>query len=62
MTAPGRGPDQPPGMLDRALIGALLRRPAGYLLELIAEAERREQSDLVRLVRQVLAWRAGQRG
>jgi hypothetical protein len=48
-------------MLDRAFVSALLRRPTGYLRELLAEAERRGQSDLARLVRQALAWRAGHR-
>ena len=49
-------------MLEQTVISALLRRPARYLRELLAEAERREHPDLARLARQVLAWRAGQRG
>jgi hypothetical protein len=61
MTSPGRGPDGPPTMLERAAVSTLLRRPTGYLRELLAEAERREQPDLARLARQSLAWRAGQR-
>jgi hypothetical protein len=55
-------PDQPPSMLEQAVISALLRRPVRYLRELLADAERRGQPDLARLARQVLAWRAGQRG
>jgi hypothetical protein len=58
----GRGSDGPPSLLEQAVITALLRRPVRYLRELLAEAERREQPDLTRLARQVLAWRAGQRG
>jgi hypothetical protein len=58
----GRGSDGPPSSLEQAVITALLRRPVRYLRELLAEAERREQPDLARLARQVLAWRAGQRG
>ena len=57
-----RRPDGPPSLLDQAVISALLRRPARYLRELLAEAERRGQPDLARLARQVLAWRAGDRG
>jgi hypothetical protein len=52
----------PPSLLEQAVIGALLRRPARDLRELLAEAERRGQPDLARLTRQVLAWRAGHRG
>jgi hypothetical protein len=48
-------------LLERAVVTALLRRPAGYLRELLAEPERLEQPDLARLARQVLAWPAGQR-
>jgi hypothetical protein len=57
-----RRPDEPPSLLEEAVISALLRRPARYLRELLAEAERRGQPDLARLARQVIAWRAGQRG
>jgi hypothetical protein len=57
-----RRPDEPPSLLEQAVISALLRRPARYLRELLAEAERRGQPDLARLARQVIAWRAGQRG
>ena len=56
-----RGPDGPPTMLDRPVVSVLLRRPARFLRELLAEAERRWQSDLARLTRQALAWRAGHR-
>jgi hypothetical protein len=49
-------------MFERAVISALLRHSVRYLRELLAEAEGRGQPDLVRLARQVLAWRAGQRG
>ena len=62
VSSPGCGPDGPPTTLDRMFVRALLRRPVRYLRELLAEAERREQPDLARLARQVLAWRAGQRG
>jgi hypothetical protein len=61
MSSAGREPDGPPAMLDRAFVSALLRRPTGFLRELLAEAERRGQSDLARLARQALAWRAGHR-
>ena len=58
----GAEPDRPTSRPDRAVVSALLRRPVRYLRELLGEAERREQPDLARLARQVLAWRAGQRG
>jgi hypothetical protein len=58
----GRGSDGPPSLLEQAVITALLRRQVRYLRELLAEAERREQPDRTRRARQVLAWRAGQRG
>ena len=56
-----RASDGPLSPLEQAVITALLRRPVRYLRELLPEADRREQPDLARLARQVLAWRAGQR-
>jgi hypothetical protein len=58
----GRGFDAPRSLLEQVVITALLGRPVRYLRELLAEAERREQPYPARLARQVLAWRAGQRG
>jgi hypothetical protein len=57
-----RGFDAPRSLLEQVVITALLGRPVRYLRELLAEAERREQPYPARLARQVLAWRAGQRG
>jgi len=51
------GADRPPGLLDAIVLRALCQRPTRSLLALKLAAERHDDADLLRLIRQVLAWR-----